>query len=174
MIDAAGNRMDTPAMWNGTSFQTLGNFADSRWADRFVTWDPDNTGPLAPRLVAAGLIYGNVPTGAGQGIIQLVNNEWTTFGATPNILASTTFGNRIVMGGQIHMIATNPADPFAPLDAANLAAWDGYEVSSFGNVSGTVRALKSSTNSTMFPPQRDLFVAGTFGGVASPGELGLS
>ncbi len=173
VLDASQNRIDTPAMWNGTTFQTLGNFADTRWASRFVTWDPDNAGPSAPRLVASGLIGGNVPTGAAQGIIQLVNNEWTTFGATPNILATTTFGNRIVVGGQIHMIAANPADPFHSLDAANIAAWDGYEVTSFGNVSGTVRALKSVTSNT-FPPQRDLFVAGTFGGVALPGTVGFT
>lgn len=171
--DAGQTRIDTPAIWNGTTFQTIGTFADTRWAYRFATWDPDNAGPLAPRLVAAGLIGGNLPTGAGQGIIQLVNNEWTTFGATPNILAATTFGNRAVVGGAFQMIAANPADPFSPLVAFNLAAWDGAEVTTFGNVSGTVRALKSFTNSTLFPPQRDLYVAGTIGGVASPGATGF-
>lgn len=167
VLDANQNRIDTPAIWTGSMFQTLGNFADTRWAYRFVTWDPDSAGPLAPRLVASGLIGGNHPTGAGQGIIQLVNNEWTTFSPPPSILASTTYGNRLIVGGQFQMIAVNPSDTSAVANAANLAAWDGYQVTTLGPISGTVRAMTSYLNGSGALQTRDLIVAGTFGGAGN-------
>ncbi|MGD9690422.1 MAG: hypothetical protein AB7K52_11845 [Phycisphaerales bacterium] len=160
--DSNGDPLNTPAMWNGSTFQTIGTFSARRFASRFATWDPDNAGPAAPRLVCTGLISGNLPTGAGSGAIQLVNTEWSPFGSAPTILASATFGNRLLVGGQFDMIATHPTQPFGIANALNLAAWDGVDITSLGPISGTVRALRSFT--TLNFGERVLVVGGTFGG----------
>ncbi len=51
-VSVDGQSISFLAMWNGSEWQSLGVF------DSFIsvvrTWDPDGTGPLAPRLVVGG------------------------------------------------------------------------------------------------------------------------
>lgn len=163
-FDANGVELPTPAMWNGTTFDPLGTFAFTRWAYKFATWDPDGAGSQPIRLVMSGLIWENLPTGAGLGVMQLVGNEWTNFGTSPQVFAAAAYSNRVVVGGVFEMLAADPNNANGTIDAWNLAAWDGAEVRSLGSISGTVRALKSYSTGSGVLRADNLTVAGTFGG----------
>ncbi len=50
---AGGQPANRVAQWDGSTWQPIGNGLDA-WATSLTTWDPDDSGPQAPVLVAAG------------------------------------------------------------------------------------------------------------------------
>jgi trimeric autotransporter adhesin len=169
-FDADLNSLPSPLIWDGSAFQPLGTPSEAYWVDRFATWDPDGAGPLPQRLVASGLIFDNLPSGAALGAMQLVGNEWTTFGALPRVYASAVYDGQVLMGGEFLMMARNPSDSSARVDAFNLVAWDGYQLTSPGTVTGAVRAIRPYTDPTTL--QQEFVIGGSFG--AAGGVLAAS
>jgi hypothetical protein len=151
-------------IWNGSSWQPLGRFNDAAGVVHFGTWDPDGPGPLGPRLVGGGLLAGNTPTGFASGAMQLVGDEWHTFGAAPTGYAATVFGGQLVTGGQFEMITDGGTSPTP--DAFNLAQWDGSAITTVGvntsSVTGPVRAM-STFDIGGHSASSNLLVGGAFG-----------
>ena len=68
------------------------------------------------------------------------------------------------------MAARDPEDLSASLEAVNLAAWDGALVTSMGDVTGAVRAIRPYTDPTTL--QQEFVIGGSFG--AAGGVLAAS
>jgi len=162
--DVAGTNV---AAWNGASWTALGEGLDDTVLG-LTNWD--SGGPF-PRLVAAGsfLKSGDLKV---NGIAQWTGSTWEAFippFTTPPLVTSLAqFGNRMVAGGEFRADAS---DVTSFSGAANLVAWDGIDVTSFGAPSDArIQALKSFTAGSIGLLSNNLVVGGDFvsiGGISA-------
>lgn len=93
--------------WNGSQWTTLDFSAGSAIVTDLINFDPDENGPLLPRLIAAGDFVHNTPSGQARDIAQYhPSNGWTPL-APPG-------------GG----FFTGQADPNSPVQVNALAVFD--------------------------------------------------
>lgn len=60
---AGGTMVNRIAVWNGSAWQSLGGGFASFRVSSIVSWDPDDSGPMTPRLVAGG-VFSTTTAGA--------------------------------------------------------------------------------------------------------------
>jgi trimeric autotransporter adhesin len=142
---AGGGTLTSPRLWDNNSWMSKGNFGPTL-ARNFVDWDPDGvSGPLPAVLVAGGTLH-QTPAGLAFGVSRLDGPNWSTFGATPQVFATTPFAStRLAVGGSFDMISEGTGGSLG--HARHLATWDGAAKRSLGELNGAVRALKSYSTS---------------------------
>ena len=171
-----GVQVNHVALYDGASWHALGTGLGSSFSDivnALESWDPDGSGPLPPKLVAAGLFVSaggnsvnNIASwdgtawhalGSGTDEFVKVLTSWDSDGPGPLATELIAGGNFTVAGG---------------VAAVNVARWNGVSWQSMGSIfpqSGTVNALHSWDVDGPGPAQAGLYASAEY--VPTPGVL---
>ncbi len=119
------------AMWNGSTWNAIGGGL-SGTVEVLTTWDPDGSGPLNPRLIAAGnLSFGGVKENR---VVQWDGSSWQPIGSwqgSPSAMISWDPDGsgpaqpQLVVAGRLLMIGGGAVN--------GIARWDGNSWHPFGS-----------------------------------------
>lgn len=133
---AGGSLVNRIAIWDGSAWQSLGGGFASFRVSSVVSWDPDDTGPMTPRLVAGGLFSTTTAGATVNRVAMWDGTAWQPMGngfASGDTAALCVYdpdgsgpaSSRLVAGGTWTMSGATSVN--------RIAWWDGSVWQPFGS-----------------------------------------